>query len=150
MLRYGNFYFCFFGIFLGTTICKMRQKRECILKFSSQHYRFLLFGLQEFRKIYVHSYKYGGCEWGACLASGLCLNSLFPGFTRGATFRHIFVYILMTVQHINLNWMRIIRRLFSNSQKWFLWSWVKKIASVKKTIFPPLEIMYHLIGSCAD
>ena len=40
----------------------------------------------------------------------------FPGFSRGATFRHIYVYISTTVPYISLNWMQIVRRQFSNSQ----------------------------------
>ena len=54
---------------------------------------------------------------GYTVASGLCLNSLFfSGFSGGADFLHIFVYISNTIPHINLNWMQITRRQMSKSQ----------------------------------
>ena len=39
---------------------------------------------------YVHSYKHGGCEWRYCLLLlAYAWIACFPGFSRGATFRHI-------------------------------------------------------------
>ena len=149
----------------------MHQKRECILKFSPQYYRFSLFWA--FRKIYVHTYKYGACEWGACPASGLCLNSLFSRiFTRG-NFSSYVCYISITVPYINLYWMQINRKKSQNrickiptlpppllfflvhSGDFCVHEY--KFASVKKPfIFPPipksllLESMHNIRGSRAS
>ena len=68
--------------------------------------------IQKNIRSYIYIYIYGGYGWGACLASVLCLNSLFfQIFTRGNFPSYICLY-LNNIPHINLISMQTIRRQF--------------------------------------
>ena len=71
------------------------------------------------------------------IASGLCLNSLFSRiFTRGNFLPYICLY-LKNVPHINLNWIRISRRQFSNSHSSYFCGHEYKILFCNKLYISP-------------